>query len=78
MLPQGYLRVFLALGDAKNTEDDDRADIRKLLIALLLALGVEAQTIAKVLGYKSRSAISRKFPVKELQKRLKQSTSDTK
>lgn len=45
-------------------------DIKDLLIIFLLACGIEAKTIAKVLGVVP-SAITNKFPVKEIQSQSK-------
>jgi hypothetical protein len=44
--------------------------VEDLLIILLLAIGIEARTIAKVLGVVP-SAISNKFPVNEIIKQSK-------
>jgi hypothetical protein len=48
-----------------NSESQERSE--DLLIMLLLAIGIEARTIAKVLGVVP-SAISNKFPVNEIRK----------
>ncbi|MEM3419687.1 MAG: hypothetical protein QXR03_01650 [Candidatus Aenigmatarchaeota archaeon] len=45
-------------------------DVRDLLIILLLACGIEAKTIAKVLGVVP-SAITNRFPVTEIQSQSK-------
>ena len=42
--------------------------IKKLLIASLIVSGVEAATISKILGYKSKSSITNEFPIKDLKK----------
>ncbi len=55
--------------EPKSTDIEELRSIRKLLTALLLATGVEAKTVSKILGYKSPSAITNKFPVRELQKK---------
>jgi hypothetical protein len=47
------------------SKKEDEESIEDLLIVLLLAMGIEAKTIAKVLGVVP-SAISNKFPVKEI------------
>lgn len=52
-----------------SKELEELESIKKLLITLLLAYGVEAKTIAKILGYSSHSAITNKFPVKEIRKK---------
>jgi phage terminase Nu1 subunit (DNA packaging protein) len=44
--------------------------VEDLLVILLLAIGIEARTIAKVLGVVP-SAISNKFPVTEIRKQSK-------
>ena len=42
--------------------------IRKLLVSLLVVSGVEATTIAKILGYKRVSSITNEIPVGALKK----------
>ena len=55
-------------GEGMNKEElEELKNIRRLLIALLLRDGVEAQTIAEVLQYKSKSSITNEFPVRKLQ-----------
>lgn len=60
---------------AKSTGDVEEAikelkQIRRLLVSLLIVLGVEAMTIAKVLGYKRVSSITNEIPVGALKKTL--------
>lgn len=52
-----------------DDELEELKSIRKLLIASLIVSGVEVSTIAKILGYKSKSSITNEFPVRELQKK---------
>jgi hypothetical protein len=42
--------------------------IEKLLVASLIVSGVEARPLAKMLGYKTVSSISKEVPVRRLQK----------
>lgn len=44
--------------------------IRKLLVSSLIVSGVEATTIAKILGYKRVSSITNEIPVGALKKTL--------
>jgi hypothetical protein len=53
-----------------SEELEELKAIKKLLIASLIASGVDAATIAKILGYKSKSSITNDFPIRELQSRL--------
>lgn len=50
-----------------SEELEELKAIKKLLIASLIVSGVDAQTIAKILGYKSKSSITNEFPIRELQ-----------
>jgi len=50
-------------------ELEELKNIRRLMIALLLRDGVEAQTIAEVLQYKSKSSITNEIPVRKLQRK---------
>ncbi len=43
-------------------------NIRKLLVSSLIVSGVEATTIAEILGYKRVSSISNEIPVGKLKK----------
>ena len=51
-----------------SEELEELKSIKKLLIALLLASGVEAKVLTKILGYRSPSTITNEFPVRELKK----------
>lgn len=42
--------------------------IKKLLITILLKMDVDAQTLADILSYKSKSSITNDFPIRKLQK----------
>ncbi len=53
----------------QKSEIDLLEEIRKLLIVSLLVTGVDASTLAKILGYKSKSSITNEFPVRKLQKK---------
>lgn len=44
--------------------------IRKLLVSSLIVSGVEATTVAKILGYKRVSSITNEIPVGALKKTL--------
>lgn len=54
----------------KKPKSGDQEQVEDLLIMLLLSIGIEARTIAKVLGVVP-SAISNKFPVTEIRKQSK-------
>lgn len=51
----------------KKPESEGQEKVEDLMIMLLLSIGIEARTIAKVLGVVP-SAISNKFPVTEIRK----------
>jgi len=53
----------------QKSERELLEEIRKLLIASLLVSGVDASTVAKILGYKRSSSITNEFPVRKLQKK---------
>jgi hypothetical protein len=46
-------------------------NIRKLMVSSLIVSGVEATTVAEVLGYKGVSSISNEIPVAKLKKESK-------
>jgi hypothetical protein len=54
----------------KKLKPGGQEQVEDLLIMLLLSTGIEARTIAKVLGVVP-SAISNKFPVTEIRKQSK-------
>ena len=51
----------------KKPKSRDQEKVEDLLVMLLLSIGIEARTIAKVLGVVP-SAISNRFPVTEIRK----------
>jgi hypothetical protein len=55
-------------GEKLPQDVEELRAIRKLLIASLLVAGVDAPTLAKILGYRSASSITNEFPVRKLQK----------
>lgn len=55
-------------GKKMSKELEELKEIKKLLIASLIVSGVESSTIAKILGYKSKSSITNDFPITELKK----------
>jgi hypothetical protein len=52
-----------------SEELDELKIFKKILIALLIASGVDAQTVSDMLGYRSASSITNEFPVSKLQRK---------
>jgi len=59
--------ILFAKMRGKKPKSENEERIEDLLIMLLLAIGIEAKTIAQVLNIVP-SAISNKFPVNEIRK----------